>query len=127
MFNAFAHLVDDQREHYHAARIAGGLLRTLLIGALVANLVGCSHQPPPSQTARDSCASRSLLACWMSVRVSIEPTSITTNSATLESKPAIARKTRETTAGSGTAQQRPRADVENVGGKLLHTSLMAAR
>ena len=48
-------------------------MRTLLVGALVANLVGCSHQPPPAQTAADSCASRNPLACWMSVRMSIEP------------------------------------------------------
>jgi hypothetical protein len=92
-------------------------MRTLLVGALVANLVGCSHQPPPAQTAADYCASRNPLACWMSVRVS----TLTTNSATLESKPAIARKARET------AKQRPRADVKNVDGKSRHSSLMAAR
>src|SRR5258705_5295100 len=84
-------------------------MRTLLVGALVANLGGCSHQPPPAQTAADSCASRNPLACWMSVPVSIEPTSLTTNSATLESKPAIARKARETAVWLGTAKQRPRA------------------
>jgi hypothetical protein len=80
-------------------------MRTLLVGALVANLVGCSHQPPPSQTAAESCASRNPMACWMSVRVSTEPTSLTTNSATLESKPA-ARKARETAVELG---QRNRA------------------
>jgi hypothetical protein len=53
-------------------------MRTLLVGALVANVVGCSHQPPPTQTAADSCASRNPLACWMSVRTTIEPTSLTT-------------------------------------------------
>ena len=58
-------------------------MRTLLVGALVANLVGCSHQPPPAQTVADSCASRNPLACWMSVRTTIEPTSLTTSSATL--------------------------------------------
>jgi hypothetical protein len=100
-------------------------MRTLLVGALVANLVGCSHQPPPAQRAADSCASRNPLACWTSVRVSIEPTSLTTNSATLESKPAIAR--RETAVWLGTAKQRPRADVKNVDGKSRHSSLMAAR
>jgi hypothetical protein len=102
-------------------------VRTLLVGALVANLLGCSHQPPPSQTATDSCASRNPLACWMSVRVSIESASLTTNSSTLESRPAIARKARETAVRLGTAQRRPRADGENVGGKLHHSSLMAAR
>ena len=102
-------------------------MRTLLVGALVANLVGCSHQPPPSQTAAESCGSRNPLACWMSVRVSIEPTSLTANSATLESKPAIQRKARETAVWVGIAKQRPGADVKNVGRKSRHSSLMAAR
>jgi len=92
-------------------------MRTLLLGALVANLVGCSHQPPPAQTAADACASRNRLACWTSVRVSIEPMSHTTNSATLESKPAIARKTREAALWSRTANQRQPEDVEHLGGK----------
>jgi hypothetical protein len=48
----------------------------------------------------------------MSVRVSIEPT-LTTNSATLESKPAIQRKARETAVWLGTAKQRPGADVKS--------------
>jgi hypothetical protein len=70
-------------------------MRTLLVGALVLNLAGCSHQPPPVQTAADSCASRNRLACLLSVRVSLRPASRTTTSATLGSKPAIARKARE--------------------------------
>lgn len=70
-------------------------MRTLLVGALVANLAACSHQPPPAQMAADSCASRNPLACLMSVRVPIEQTSFT-NSATPESRPAIARKAPET-------------------------------
>jgi hypothetical protein len=48
-------------------------VRILLIGALVATSVGCSHQPSPWRPTTDSCASRNPLACWMSVRVSIEP------------------------------------------------------
>ena len=100
-------------------------MRTLLVGALVATLVGCSRQPPPAQTAADSCASRNLLACWMSVRVSIEPTSLTT--ARLKSKPAIAQKTAETAVRLGTPKPRPRADVKNVGGESRHSSLEAAR
>jgi hypothetical protein len=48
-------------------------VRILLIGALVATSVGCSHQPSPWRATTDSCASRNPLACWMSVRVSIEP------------------------------------------------------
>ncbi len=102
-------------------------MRTLLVGALVANLVGCSHQPPPAQTAADSCASRNPLACWMSVRTTIEPTSLTTSSATLRKQAGIARKARETAVWLGTAKQRPRADVKNVDGKSRHSSLMAAR
>jgi hypothetical protein len=100
-------------------------MRTLLVGALIANLVGCSHQPPPTQTAADSCASKNPLACLMSVRVPIRPTSLTTNSATPASKPAIARKAREAAVRAGTAH--PRADVKNVGGKSRNSSLMAAQ
>jgi hypothetical protein len=102
-------------------------MRTLLVGALVANLVGCSHPSPPAQTAADSCASRNTLACWMSVRLSIEPALLTTNSATLESKSAIARKARETAVSLGTAKQRPRADGKSVDGKSRHSSIMAVR
>jgi hypothetical protein len=100
-------------------------LRTLLVTALAATLVDCSHQRQPSQ-ATDSCASRNPLACWMSVRVSIERAPLTTNSA-VESKLAITRKTREIGVRSRTAQQRKPADAENVGGKLRHSALMAVR
>ncbi len=103
-------------------------MRTLLVGALIANLVGCSHQPPPAQTAAaDSCASRNPLACLMSVRVSLAPTSLTTNSATPESRPAIARTARETAALSRPAKQRLQADRENVSGTPRHGSIMAAQ
>jgi hypothetical protein len=102
-------------------------MRTLLAGALAANLAGCSHQPPPVQTAADSCASRNPLACFLSVRVSTEPMSPTTNPATPESKPAIARKARETVVSLGTTKHHPRADVKNVGEKSRDSSLMAAR
>lgn len=74
-------------------------MRTLMVGALVASLVGCGHQPPTAQTTADSCASTNPLACFMSVRVSIEPRSRTTNSATLERKPGIVRKAREAAPG----------------------------
>ena len=97
-------------------------MRTLLVTALAATLVDCSHQRQLSQ-ATDSCASRNPLACWTSVRVSIEPASLTTNSA-VESKLAIARKTGEIAVRSRTAQQ---PDAENVGGTLRHSSLMAVR
>jgi hypothetical protein len=102
-------------------------MRTLLVGALVANLVGCSHQVPPVQTAADSCASTNRLACWLSVRVSIEPTSRTTNSATLESKSVVARRVRESAVSLGAAKHGPRADAENDGGKSGRDSFMAAR
>jgi hypothetical protein len=55
-------------------------VRILLIGALVATSVGCSHQPSPWRPTTDSCASRNPLACWMSVRVSIEQALPTTQS-----------------------------------------------
>jgi len=38
-------------------------LRTLLIGALAATLVGCSRQPPPPQAAMDSCTDANGLPC----------------------------------------------------------------
>src|SRR4029077_6349978 len=87
-------------------------LKTLLVTALAATLVDCSHQPQPSQ-ATDSCASRNPLACLTSVRVSIEPASLTTNCAA-ESKLAIARKTRDIAVRSRTSQQRQSADAEDV-------------
>lgn len=98
-------------------------MRTLLIIALAAALVDCSHQRQPSQ-ATDSCASRNPLACWMSVRVSIEPAPLTTNS-TAESKLAVTRKTGEIAVQSRTVQRHQPADAENVGRKLCHSSLMA--
>jgi hypothetical protein len=70
-------------------------MRTLLVGALVVILAGCSHQPPPLQTAADSCASINRLACFLSVRVSLAPMSRRTDAAKLESRPAISRKARE--------------------------------
>jgi hypothetical protein len=100
-----ANIITQQELRAELSLFSEDYMRTLLVGALVANLVGCNHQPPPAETAADYCASRNPLACWMSVRVS----TLTTNSATLESKPAIARKARETAVWLGTAKQRPRA------------------
>lgn len=60
-------------------------MRTLLIGALVATLVGCSHEPPP-QAAIPSCAGPNPLACLTAVRVPIESVSFGSNSATMEGK-----------------------------------------
>ncbi|HLG79756.1 MAG TPA: hypothetical protein VKY22_01985 [Bradyrhizobium sp.] len=70
-------------------------MRTLLVGTLVVILAGCSHQPPPLQTAADSCASINRLACFLSVRVSLAPMSRRTDAAKLESRPAVPRKARE--------------------------------
>jgi hypothetical protein len=102
-------------------------MRTLLVGALALNLAGCGHQLPPVQTAANSCASRNPLACMLSVPVSLEATSPTTKSATLESKPAIVRKAREAAVSLGTAKKRPQADARNVAEKSRRSSLVAAQ
>jgi hypothetical protein len=101
-------------------------MRTLLVGALAANLVGCSHQLPPAQTAADSCASRNPLACFMSVQVSLRSTSRTTTAATLQSKPVIARQARAAAASLGTATKGRRREAKNLAGEPRHSSLMAA-
>jgi len=80
-------------------------MRTLLLGALVASVAGCSHQPPPLHTAADSCASTNELACFMAVGVSLRPTSRAATSAKLESKPANPRKAREAAVSLSTAKQ----------------------
>ena len=75
-----ANIVTQQELRAELGLLSEEYMRMLLVGALIVNLVGCSHQSPLAQTAADSCASRNPLACWMSVPVSIEPTSLTTNS-----------------------------------------------
>ena len=120
-------------------------MRTLLVGALVANLAGCSHQPSPIRAAEDtaqdtshdmthdSCASRNPLACWMSIRVPLEPTSLTTSSKTrsktsskTSSKPS-SKPSSKTPKRDEIRSNRHRAlDAEDVGGKR-HSSLMAAQ
>ena len=104
-------------------------MRTLLVGALVANLAGCSHQPSPIQaaedttqdTSHDSCASRNPLACWMSIRVPLEPTSLTTSSKS------NSRTNSQIPKHDEIRLNRHRAlDAEDVGGKR-HSSLMAAQ
>ena len=80
-------------------------MRTLLLGVLVTNLAGCSHQLPTARTAADSCASSNRLACFMSVRVSLAPSRTTTASATLQGKPLTVRKAREAAAASSTTKQ----------------------
>jgi hypothetical protein len=80
--------VEDQRNILQAARIAGRTqplqedrLRTLLICALAATLVGCSSQ----QSTQPSCVGLNPLACLTAVHVPIEPESHDSDSAT--SKP----------------------------------------
>jgi hypothetical protein len=69
-------------------------VRTLLIGALSATLVGCSC-PLRQQAGLDSCADANGFACFdrTAARQPIESVSFKTNSAPLEIKPAIAAKT----------------------------------
>jgi hypothetical protein len=68
-------------------------LRTLLIGALAATLVGCSRQPPP-QSATGSCTGTNGSACLE--RTAGPPISLATfgiNSTATDTKSASARKT----------------------------------
>ena len=62
-------------------------MRTLVIGALAAMLVGCSSQLPPHEASASSCTGP---ACPIAVPVQIEPVSVKHNSATYESKSAAA-------------------------------------
>jgi len=83
-------------------------MRTLLFGALVASLAGCSHQPAPLQTAANtsnSCASTNRLACFMAVGVSLRPRSRVAASTKVERKPAISRKAQEAAVSLSTAKQ----------------------
>jgi Tfp pilus assembly protein PilV len=99
-------------------------MRTLLLGALVANLAGCSHQLPPAQMAANSCASTNQLACFMAVGVSLRPTSRA--SAKLESKPAVPRKTNAAAVSVSTAKQGS-AEAAIVEAKARDRRLAAAR
>ena len=99
-------------------------MRTLLLGALVASLAGCSHQLPPVQMAANSCASTNHLACFMAVGVSLRPTSRA--STKLESKPAIAHKTHPAAVSLSTAK-RGSADAAIVDAKARDRRLAAAR
>ena len=89
-------------------------MRTLLVTALAATLVDCAITA--ASEATDSCASRNPLACWTSVACRLSRRHLTTNSA-VESKLAIAPKTREIAVRSRTAQQRQPADVEQLAGR----------
>jgi len=116
-------------------------LRTLLIGALAATLVGCSRQPPPPQAATSSCTGANGLPCLERKAgppiklVSLRTNSAATNShrgrlASTTAKPAqVAAKaappasriplppdssnTRRQPAGSAAAESRPTIGVAN--------------
>src|ERR1700682_6231954 len=70
-------------------------MRTLLVGALAATLVGCSCLSPP-QASMEACTDANGFACfgWMAASQPIEPkpASFKTNSATIEIKSKIAAK-----------------------------------
>jgi hypothetical protein len=71
-------------------------MRTLLIGALAATLVGCSCLLPP-QAGMESCAGANGFACFdrtaASQAIEPKPASFQTDSATIEIKSTIAAKT----------------------------------
>ena len=73
-------------------------MRTLLIGALAATLVGCSYPLPP-QASMEACTDANGFGCFNRTAASrpIEPTpaSSKTNSATTKAKSTIAAKTEE--------------------------------
>ena len=70
-------------------------MRTLLMGALAATLVGCSCLPP--QAGMESCADANGFACFdraaANQPIEPKPASFTTNSATIEIRSTIAAKT----------------------------------
>jgi hypothetical protein len=70
-------------------------LRTHLVIALVATLVGCSHQPPQQQVAAESCRDKDGAACFNGTAANqlIELPSFKTNSSTKEIKVTKAAKT----------------------------------
>ena len=71
-------------------------MRTLLVGALAATLVGCSCPLPP-QTGMESCTDANGFACLgrmaASQRIEPEPVSFKTDSATAEINSTIVTKT----------------------------------
>ena len=73
-------------------------MRTLLIGALAATLVGCSYPSPP-QASMDACTDATGLGCLNMTAASrqIEPAPALskTNSETTKGKPAVAAKTEQ--------------------------------
>ena len=85
-------------------------MRTLLIGALAATLVGCNCHLPP-QAGMESCADANKFACFdradASQPIEPEPASFKTNSATTEIKSTSAAKTEK----PSPAYARDRADL----------------
>jgi hypothetical protein len=98
-------------------------VRTILVGALAATLVGCSF-PLRQQAGFDSCADANGLACLdrtaASPPIEPKPVSFKTNSAPLEIKPAIAAKTEKPS--SAHARDRAHLDV-----KMAKSTMIAAK
>jgi hypothetical protein len=96
-------------------------VRTILVGALAAALVGCSC-PLRQQTAFDSCANANGCLDRTAASQPIEPTPVSfrTNSAPLDIRPAIAAKAEKPS--SAHARDRARLDV-----KMAKSILLAAK
>ena len=98
-------------------------MRTLLIGALAATLVGCSYPLSP-QAGMESCTEADGLACFdrtaASQPIEPKPASSETNSATTEIKSAIAAKTEK----PSSARARDRAHVAM---KKAKSTMIAAK
>jgi len=98
-------------------------VRTILVGALAATLVGCSC-PLRQQAGFDSCADANGLACLdrtaASQPIEPKPVSFKTNSAPLEIKPAIAAKTEKPS--SAHARDSAHLDV-----KMAKSTMIAAK
>jgi hypothetical protein len=98
-------------------------VRTILVGALAATLVGCSC-PLRQQAGFDSCADANGLTCLdrtaASQPIEPKPVSFKTNSAPLEIKPAIAAKTEK----PSSAQARDRAHLDV---KIAKSTMIAAK
>ena len=98
-------------------------MRTLLIGALAATLVGCSYPLSP-QAGMESCTEANGFACFdrtaASQPIEPKPASSETNSATTEIKSAIAAKTEK----PSSARARDRAHVAM---KKAKSTMIAAK
>jgi hypothetical protein len=98
-------------------------MRTLLIGALAATLVGCSYPLPP-QAGMEACTDANGLACFhrtaASQPIELKPASFMANSATIKVKSTIAAKTEK----PSSAHARDRAHLAM---KTAEPSMVAAK